>query len=204
MRPMRKINEIFYSLQGEGFHAGVPSVFIRFSGCNLKCSFCDTSHQEGRDMTDDEICEEVKKFPAKWIVLTGGEPSLWIDDEFIAKLKSNTGKKIAIETNGTRLLPQGIDWVTLSPKFGFDLADDVVGNVMINHADEVKVVYLGQSLDKYKSLPCVSEDTYLSLQPCFTSDLIERERNILITLDKVLENPDWNLSLQMHRFLKIP
>ena len=77
---MRKINEIFYSLQGEGYHTGTPAVFVRFSGCNLKCSFCDTQHEEGTLMTDDEIIAEVSKYPAATVILTGGEPSLWIDD----------------------------------------------------------------------------------------------------------------------------
>ena len=69
---MRKINEIFYSLQGEGYHTGTPAVFIRFSGCNLKCSFCDTQHEAGTLMTDDEIIAEVSKYPAVTVILTGG------------------------------------------------------------------------------------------------------------------------------------
>ena len=80
---MRKINEIFYSLQGEGFHTGTPAVFVRFSGCNLKCSFCDTQHEEGVLMSDEEILAEVVKYPAVTVILTGGEPSLWIDREFV-------------------------------------------------------------------------------------------------------------------------
>ena len=80
---MRKINEIFYSLQGEGFHTGTPAVFVRFSGCNLKCSFCDTQHEEGVWMSDEEILAEVGKYPAMTVILTGGEPSLWIDREFV-------------------------------------------------------------------------------------------------------------------------
>ena len=71
---MRKINEIFYSLQGEGFHTGTPAVFIRFSGCNLKCSFCDTQHEEGVLMSDEEILDAVGEYPATTVILTGGEP----------------------------------------------------------------------------------------------------------------------------------
>ena len=122
---MRKINEIFYSLQGEGYHTGTPAVFIRFSGCNLKCDFCDTRHEEGEMMTDEE-------------------PSLWIDDAFI-DLLHHAGKYVCIETNGTKPLPAAIDWVTCSPKQGVNLA--------LNRMDEVKVVYEGQNIDVYEQLP---------------------------------------------------
>ena len=101
---MRKINEIFYSLQGEGFHTGTPAVFIRFSGCNLKCSFCDTQHEEGVLMSDEEILDAVGEYPATTVILTGGEPSLWIDREFVDRLH-RIGKYVCIETNGTRSLP---------------------------------------------------------------------------------------------------
>ena len=97
---MYKINEIFYSLQGEGFHSGTPAVFVRFSGCNLRCTFCDTQHQAGEMMSLQEIVDEVNKYPiAPLVVLTGGEPSLFIDEAFVAGLKQKTGKTVAIETN---------------------------------------------------------------------------------------------------------
>ena len=80
---MRKINEIFYSLQGEGYHTGTPAVFIRFSGCNLKCPFCDTQHEDGILMSDEDIVTEVSKYPAATVILTGGEPSLGIEREFV-------------------------------------------------------------------------------------------------------------------------
>ena len=132
---MRKINEIFYSLQGEGFHTGTPAVFVRFSGCNLKCPFCDTRHEEGKLMTDGEILAEVLKYPAHLVVLTGGEPTLWIDRDFVRMLQE-AGKYVSIETNGTHQLPDNLDWVTCSPKEG--------APVVLRHIDEVKVVYLGQ------------------------------------------------------------
>ena len=93
---MRKINEIFYSLQGEGRNTGMAAVFVRFSGCNLRCSFCDTDHESGLMMSDEQIVAEVKKYPhAAIVVLTGGEPSLFIDYDFVARLKKETGMKIA-------------------------------------------------------------------------------------------------------------
>ena len=95
---MRKINEIFYSLQGEGYHTGKAAIFIRFSGCNLKCSFCDTEHEEGTLMSDEEIIKAISVYPSNLVVLTGGEPSLWIDEEFI-DLLHQAGKYVCIETN---------------------------------------------------------------------------------------------------------
>ena len=83
---MMRINEIFYSLQGEGRHTGTPAVFVRFAGCNLKCSFCDTDHSRSVEMTEEEIVEEVRQFPARFVVITGGEPSMQVTASLIEKL----------------------------------------------------------------------------------------------------------------------
>lgn len=199
---MRKINEIFYSLQGEGHHTGYPSVFIRFSGCNLECPFCDTDHEEGVYMSDDDIIHAVNLYTASWIVLTGGEPALHIDSDFVRMLKRATGKKVAIETNGTIPLPEEIDWVTVSPKEG--ICGDEGGNIKIDKADEIKVIDVGQSLSHYFDLPCRKENTLMYLQPCYVEDEKERESNRLRTLSRVLADPRWTLSVQLHRFLGIP
>lgn len=200
---MRKINEIFYSLQGEGHHTGYPSVFIRFSGCNLQCPFCDTHHNDGVAMSDTDIIRAINLYKADWVVLTGGEPSLWIDSDFIRLIKQATGKKVAIETNGTNVLPEGIDWVTVSPKTGIE---DVGGmpEIKVQYADEIKVVDVGQNLDGYFDLPCKGENTLMYLQPCYVSDPKVRESNTLRSVRRVLENPRWTLSLQTHRYLGIP
>ncbi|MDE7381184.1 MAG: 7-carboxy-7-deazaguanine synthase QueE [Muribaculaceae bacterium] len=198
---MRKINEIFYSLQGEGHHIGFPSVFIRFSGCNLKCPFCDTEHEDGVFFNDDDIVHAVNLYEASWIVLTGGEPALHIDEDFIRLLKRATGKKIAIETNGTIPLPKGIDWITISPKDGIC---GMSANVKAEHADELKIVDVGQDLEQYFNLPCRSEKTLMYLQPCYVEDEAIRESNRLRTLRRVLSDPRWTLSVQLHRYLGIP
>lgn len=200
---MKKINEIFYSLQGEGHHTGYPSVFIRFSGCNLECPFCDTHHNDGVVMSDTDIVHAVNLYKAEWVVLTGGEPSLWIDDEFIRLLHQATGKKIAIETNGTRPLPEGIDWVTVSPKTGIP---DMIGNpeIKVERADEIKVVDVGQNLESYFDLPCIADKTLMYLQPCYVTDSRKRESNVMRTVRRVLQDPRWTLSLQTHRYLGIP
>ena len=180
---MRKINEIFYSLQGEGYHTGTPAVFVRFSGCNLKCSFCDTQHEEGTLMTDDEIIAEVSKYPAATVILTGGEPSLWIDDALVDRLHE-AGTDVCIETNGTRPLPASIDWVTCSPKQGARLA--------ITRMDEVKVVYEGQDISIYERLSA----EHFFLQPCSCY-------NTALTVDCVMRHPKWRLSLQTHKLIDI-
>ena len=195
---MWKVNEIFYSLQGEGYNTGTASVFIRLSGCNLRCTFCDTRHEEGTMMSLPEIVEQVMRYPkAPLIVLTGGEPSLWIDEDFVTGLKQMTGKRIAIETNGTRPLPHGIDWVTLSPKTGIGDSGDLP--VVLTHCDELKVVYLGQDLSQYDNI--TADHRYL--QPCWVSNESDRKRNMLATVQAVLDHPDWRLSLQTHRILGI-
>ena len=196
---MYKINEIFYSLQGEGFHAGTPAVFVRFSGCNLRCSFCDTQHQEGQMMSVQEIVEEVNKYPlSPLVVLTGGEPSLFIDETFVAELKRKTGKKIAIETNGTRPLPSNLDWVTLSPKSAFEGGD--LEPCVLTYCDELKVIYLGQDLTQYDGI----EAKHRFLQPCFCEDETQRKANMKACVDAVMQNPGWRLSMQIHRVLNIP
>jgi organic radical activating enzyme len=191
------VNEIFHSLQGEGYYTGTPAVFVRFSGCNLRCAFCDTRHESHTMMSAPEIVEQVMQFPnAPLIVLTGGEPSLWIDDALLRALRL-TGKTITIETNGTRPLPRGIDWVTLSPKFGFDGGDS--HPCLLKQCDELKVVYNGQDLNQYNNI----QAKHRFLQPCYVDDLAQRQANLKACVNAVLTNPDWRLSLQTHRILNI-
>ena len=111
-----KINEIFYSLQGEGYFSGTPSVFIRFCGCNLNCSFCDTDHNTANmELSDEDILSVIAEWPSRHVVLTGGEPSLQVTSELISKLHDK-GYYVQAETNGTVRLPDAIDWITCSPK----------------------------------------------------------------------------------------
>jgi 7-carboxy-7-deazaguanine synthase len=205
------VKEVFFSLQGEGANCGRPSIFCRFSGCNLwsgreedradaVCSFCDTDFRgtdgegggrfQGPSGLADHICSfwpDTHSSP--FIVFTGGEPSLQLDDTLISVLHERQAQ-IAIETNGTRPLPDGLDWVCVSPKAGTDL-HVVTGN-------ELKLVYPQQGIDP---------DAYLDLdfsrfflQP---RDGLQFEQNLTACLRYCLGHPRWALSLQTHKFLGI-
>ncbi len=179
---MKKINEIFYSIQGEGFFTGTPAVFVRFSGCNLSCDFCDTQHQEGEIMSREEILEKISLYPSKHLIFTGGEPGLFIDAGFVQFFK-NAGYFIQIETNGTCRLPKNIDWITCSPK----------ENLLLEEADELKVIYTGQDLSVFKNFNASCR----YLQPCSM-------KNTEKVVDYIKLHPQWRLSVQLHKLLDIP
>lgn len=193
---MKKINEIFYSIQGEGRFAGTPAIFIRFAGCNIKCPFCDTEHQKGISMSNEEIINEVGKYPAPLVVITGGEPTLQLDEQLCRGLQ-NAGKYIAIETNGTREIPRGVNYVTYSPKFEFT---KVSTDFHLTECNELKVVYNGENdMSLYNNIKA----EYYYLQPC---DVGNAEKNAEImqkTVQYCLQNPKWHISLQTQKILKI-
>ena len=195
-----KVNEIFYSLQGEGNFTGTPAVFVRFSGCNLNCDFCDTQLNRGIEMSEDEIIAEVSKFPAYHVVITGGEPTLQLTPSLVNKLHA-AGKFVQIETNGTRPLIDGldylIDWVTVSPKYG---------NVPnIQRIDELKVVYdisHPEHIEKLEKVEARYRNAYY-LQPCDRYNTEYNETNLASCLKYIMEHPKWKLSLQTHKMLNL-
>lgn len=197
-----KINEIFYSLQGEGAHTGTPAVFVRFSGCNLRCPFCDTEHQKGAEMSARQIVDEVTKYPAEWVILTGGEPTLQNND-ILLDLLHQSGKKVAIETNGTRQILLDYDWITISPKQMF-LAQPPKSrpqNGVINQhsANEIKLVF--DDLHGVDDYNIKAEHYYL--QPC---DVGNKEKNAVIVqhcIEYIKSHPKWKLSLQTQKILNV-
>ena len=142
-----KVNEIFYSLQGEGYWTGTPAVFVRLSGCNLRCSFCDTAHEAGEPLTEAAIVEAVAQYPARHVVITGGEPSLSLTASLVDALHT-IGRFVAVETNGTRPLPDNVDWITLSPKDAFERN----GMPILTRCDELKVVFDGSEPKTYEGI----------------------------------------------------
>lgn len=182
-----RINEIFHSLQGEGYNTGTAAVFVRFSGCNLRCAFCDTEHQSYTLMTAQEIADAVIGFSADehtLIVLTGGEPSLQVDEELLIALHAHH-QRVAIETNGTLPLPTGIDWITVSPKQNTKIVQ--------LWADEMKVVYDGQQVEHW--LEDIKAKQYY-LQPCSCKNTDE-------VIAYIKQHPEWRLSLQTHKYIGI-
>jgi len=186
---MYRINEIFNSLQGEGFHSGRAATFVRFAGCNLRCSFCDTDFREFREMTAQEIVDEIGHFRTSWVVLTGGEPTLQADEPLIEELHA-AGFIVAMETNGTHEPPKGIDWLTCSPK----------QTPVIKACNELKLVFTdAQSVSDYGI-----EAEHYFLQPCDTGSP-ERNRHITAAcVEYIKQHPRWRLSLQTHKLIGIP
>lgn len=206
------IKEIFYTLQGEGAHAGRPAVFSRFSGCNLwtgreqdrasaVCQFCDTDfvgtdgERGGKFATPQALAQEIDSlWPAgaghKYVVFTGGEPLLQLDAALIEAMHA-VGFTIAIETNGTMEVPAGVDWVCVSPKMGSKL---VVGKgnelkVVIPQKDQDLAAYEGLDFENFfvqpMDGPLAAFNTTLAIETC-------------------KRNPKWKLSLQTHKLLNIP
>lgn len=210
---MYTVKEIFYTLQGEGANSGVPAVFCRFSGCNLwsgreadrasaVCSFCDTDFVGtdgpggGKFATHDALSGAIEAaWPAetagyRLVVFTGGEPLLQLDEKLVEALHAR-GFRVAIETNGTRAAPAGVDWVCVSPKAGAPL--------MVESGDELKLVYPqpGAEPERFEQL----DFDHFFLQPM---DGPQRETNTRLAIDYCLAHPGWRLSLQTHKLIGIP
>lgn len=186
---MYRVNEIFLSLQGEGYHTGRAAVFIRFSGCNLACPFCDTDFADFTEYSADEIVARALSLwqgdaSERFVVLTGGEPSLQVDEALLQLLHAH-GFYVAMETNGTHPVPPQVEWVTCSPKEN--------SHVVLDFASEVKVVYLGQDVERLHEL--MAADHYY-LQPCSCANTDE-------VIEYILAHPHWHLSLQTHKLLNI-
>jgi 7-carboxy-7-deazaguanine synthase len=210
-----QVKEIYYTLQGEGANTGRAAVFCRFAGCNLwtgleedraaaVCNFCDTDFVGvdgpggGRFASAESLADAVTNhWPADHstaarplVVCTGGEPLLQLDEPLVRALH-DAGFEIAVETNGTRLPPPGIDWLCISPKAGAEL--------VLNAGDELKLVFpqAGIEPDQYEAL----DFRWFFLQPM---DGPERERNTQLAIRYCLEHPRWRLSLQTHKLLNLP
>jgi 7-carboxy-7-deazaguanine synthase (Cx14CxxC type) len=208
---MYTVKEIFYTLQGEGANTGRAAVFCRFAGCNLWtgrevdradaiCSFCDTEFvgvgpDGGRFATAAELADVIaSRWPStesgrRFVVCTGGEPLLQLDDAAVDALHERDFE-IAVETNGTRQPPRGVDWICVSPKARAAL--------VLTHGHELKLVYPqeGAEPERYEALDFAN----FFLQPMDGPDVAENTRK---ALEYCLTHPRWRLSLQTHKLLGI-
>ncbi|MBR1766162.1 MAG: radical SAM protein [Bacteroidales bacterium] len=192
-----KVNEIFYSLQGEGYHTGTAATFVRLSGCNLHCPFCDTQHAEGTEMSDAEIVAAVRENPSRLVVITGGEPSLQLTKSLVNALH-DADKMVAVETNGTHRLPGNVDWITLSPKDAF-LGGEA--EVVLRYVDEIKVIFDGVHSPRiYDGIMCTHARF---LQPLDTGDPVRNAEIVKSAIEYIGRDPRWRLSLQIHKMLNI-
>lgn len=207
------VKEIFYTLQGEGAQAGRPAVFCRFAGCNLwsgreqdraqaVCQFCDTDFV-GTDGVNGGRFADAQALAAaidaqwlvidsqhKYVVFTGGEPLLQLDEPLVAAMH-DVGFEVAIETNGTLPVPEGVDWVCVSPKQGATL--------LLEQGSEIKVVIpqAGQDLTLFEQL----NFEHYFLQPM---DGPDKQRNTELAINTCKQRPQWRLSVQMHKLLHLP
>lgn len=197
---LKKMNiaEIFYSLQGEGANVGKPAIFVRLAGCNMDCWFCDTDWKNGSEMSVTEILHQIENFPTNFIVWTGGEPTLQLNNNILSHFSHYCN---AIETNGTNPVPSKIDYIACSPKVSteilrqnFDFADEF----RFHYYDENK-----NTLPKISDLP--RADNYFLSPVMVGNDVFDPKNteNISSCINFIKQNPQWRLSFQTHKFLKI-
>lgn len=199
-----KVNEIFRSIQGEGFWSGAASVFIRFSGCNLDCEWCDTEHEEGILYSGIDLARAASAGSRQGdrLVLTGGEPLLQLDSSLLILL-TTWFDKVAIETNGTIDLPtdsrpfvsQKRLWVTVSPKH-----PDTLDTLPALHlANEFKFIVPGAwTPERLSAFAGMSPHKRLYVQP-----EADKEGAVQWAIDLVMRDPRWKLSLQLHKILRL-
>lgn len=192
--------EMFYSIQGEGYNTGKAAYFIRIGGCDVGCYWCDVKESWDASLHPltavEEILGQVKQYPAQSVVITGGEPLLYNLDPLCRLLKENQ-ISIFLETSGTLPLTGTFDWICLSPKPQILPRKD-----MLQLADELKVIIEKQEDLNFatQSLPHLKKKCLLYLQPEWS----QYNTILPVIVEYVLENPQWMISLQSHKFMNIP
>ena len=190
-----RVNEIFHSIQGEGFHSGRPADFIRFQGCHVGCTFCDTKHSwdkaGGTEQSIEQIIDQLK---TSFVILTGGEPLEQNLNELFNALK-HAGKEVALETSGTRVISQTYDWLTLSPK-------NFVKTSLpefLKFADELKFIYTDKSSEDF-IFKCIQDAEYKPLVYIQPNGLSKKSTREAV---EFVKRYNFRLSLQTHKFIGI-
>ncbi|MDP4237899.1 MAG: 7-carboxy-7-deazaguanine synthase QueE [Bacteroidota bacterium] len=196
--------EIFKSIQGEGANTGKAAVFVRLANCNMSCWFCDTDWSQSHKMTVMEVLEEVKKlsnpnaYPDNLLIWTGGEPTLQLTDEILELFQDYYN---CIETNGTNPVPKRIEYISCSPKVS---PAELKKN--FTRVNEFRYpIKVGDRLPDISELP--KADNYF-VSPIFLGEEKKRfqqiDENIIYSINYIKDNPQWRLSLQLHKLLNIP
>lgn len=204
MKQILHVVEIFHSIQGEGANTGRSAVFVRLAHCNENCWFCDTDWSKYSDMNVLQVLDEVRKlskpedYPNNLLIWTGGEPTMQLTNEILEQF---SGFYNCIETNGTNPVPSRIQYISCSPKVSPEIL-----RKNFNRVNEFRYpVAAGDILPKITELPPAD---YYFISPLFTG--VEKKRlkqnneNILYSIDYIKRNPQWRLSLQIHKLLNIP
>jgi organic radical activating enzyme len=189
------VKEIFYSLQGEGGRQGEASIFIRLAGCNLNCDFCDTDFKSGTYFTVEQILATIAPFPCRWIVWTGGEPTLQLTDAILSFFK-NAGFRQAIESNGHNRLSGLLDYTVVSPK-----GKKMYAKAINPQVNEIRLPV--QKGDIIPPLDILPEARFFFLSPIFTGNNISTKANIDYCVEQIKRFPQWRLSLQIHKLIGI-
>ena len=194
------IMEEFYSIQGEGYNTGKAAYFIRVGGCDVGCHWCDVKESWNPNLHPltnvEQIIDNIEAYPAKSIVITGGEPLIYNLD-YLTQQLANNGVEVFLETSGAHSLSGIWHWICLSPKKNMPPLDEVY-----NRADELKVIIYNKDDIKWAEdhAKKVKENCKLFLQPEWSS----KEKVMPMIIDYVMENPKWNISLQTHKYMQIP
>ena len=214
--------EKFHSLQGEGFHSGKSAFFVRLAGCKVGCSWCDTKHsweKENYPLTSIEsIVNEIKtarKKGASFLVITGGEPLHHNLDNFCRVIKKQTANKkqnsikIHIETSGVNKISGNFDWITLSPKRHLPPKNYYLKNcnelkIIINDQKDIDfAIYLKQEIINTHYKSSTENGRYKLDKKYYLQPAWENDNGFSLTIDFIKKNPEWNLSIQTHKYLKI-
>lgn len=193
------VNEIFLSIQGEGERAGELSIFVRLQYCNLKCKFCDTEFNTGKQMRLKEIYQEIIKYKCNTIIFTGGEPALQLKEDHVQYFK-NKEYYICIETNGTMKVPYNIDFISLSPKVSESV---IYKNFNNRYVHDLKYI-IGKKSKMPVPLLLTNVKNYYLQPENFENDL--NNENTQKVVKMIYENKTdikWKISIQLHKILKI-
>ena len=194
------IMEEFYSLQGEGMQTGKPAYFLRIGGCNVGCHFCDVKESWNANKHTlthvDDIVQRIVVNPSKAVVVTGGEPMLY-DLSYLCERLKNNGIQLFLETSGSELISGEWNWICVSPKRNHPPLQKVM-----QLAHELKVVIVNETDFEWaeENAKNVSSNCHLLLQPEWSNS----KAMIFRVVDYILKNPKWRISLQSHKYMKIP